>query len=132
MIHGSLNMEHNTDKHFFHDRLKDLIHQYVLLSYKLTKKYPTDERFGLISQDRRASVSVMLNYIEGYARMREAVKLNFYEISFGSLKESIYAKFLAMNLEYIYKEDYEKARVLENEISAMLYKTLEGIRKKVK
>lgn len=119
------------EDHFFHDRLKVLIHEYVLLSYKLSAKYPPDERFGLVSQDRRASVSVMLNYVEGYARMRDAVKLNFYETSFGSLKESIYVKFLAKVLKFITEEEYQKARSLENEISAMLYSTNEGIRKKL-
>ena len=81
----------------YHTRLKKLIHEYVIFTYKITQKYPSDERFGLTSQDRRASVSVMLNYIEGYARMREKITLNFYEISYGSLKESIYIKYLAMN-----------------------------------
>ncbi|MBI4427443.1 MAG: four helix bundle protein [Candidatus Magasanikbacteria bacterium] len=119
------------EEHYFHDRLKVLIHEYVLLSYRLSAKYPPDERFGLISQDRRASVSVMLNYLEGYARMRDAVKLNFYETSFGSLKESIYVKFLAKNLGHITEEEYKKAKTLENEISAMLYSTNEGIRRKL-
>lgn len=119
-------------KFHFHDRLKLLIHQYVLLSYQLSNKYPNEEKFGLTSQDRRASVSVMLNYVEGYARIRDAVKLNFYEISFGSLKESIYVKFLAKELNHITEKEYNNAKVLEDEISAMLYKTLEGIRKKIK
>lgn len=127
-----MEQDKNTNSHYFHDRMKLLIHQYVLLSYKLSKKYPSDERFGLTSQDRRASVSVMLNYIEGYARMRDTVKLNFYETSFGSLKESIYAKFLAKELLYITDEEYQEARILEDEISAMLYKTIEGIRKRLK
>ena len=117
--------------HYFHDRLKGLIHEYVLLSYRLSKKYPADEKYGLTSQDRRSSVSVMLNYVEGCARMRDAVKLNFYEISFGSLKESIYCKYLALELDYILDNDYKEAKKLEDEISAMLYTTLTGIRKKI-
>ena len=116
----------------FHDKLKLLMHDYVLLSYKLSAKYPSDERFGLTSQDRRESVSVILNYVEGYARMRDAVKLNFYETSFASLKESIYTKFLAKELGYILENDYQEAKKLEDEISAMLFKTNEGIRKKIK
>lgn len=81
----------------FHDKLKRLIHEYVLLTYTLTKKYPNEERYGLISQDRRASLSIMLNYVEGYGRMKDGVKKNFYEISFASLKESIYCKYIALN-----------------------------------
>ena len=54
----------------FHDILKQLIHTYILTAYNQTKKYPVDERYGLTSQDRRAAVSIMLNYIEGYSRMK--------------------------------------------------------------
>ena len=115
----------------FHDRLKKIIHQYVLLTYTSTKKYPNDERYGLTSQDRRAAVSVMLNYVEGYARIKIAVMLNFYETAYGSLKESIYARFLAMNLGYITKKEYNESLVLKDEIGAMLYTTIEGIRKNI-
>lgn len=116
----------------FHDRLKLLIHKYVLLTYQLTKKYPGSERFGLISQDQRSAVSVMLNYVEGYGRMKEKVTLNFFEMSYGSLKESIYIKFLAKDLEYIAEEDYKKSLKLKDEIGAMLYKTIQGIKEKNK
>ena len=115
----------------FHGRLKQLIHRYILLTYRSTKKYPKDEKYGLTSQDRRAAVSVMLNYVEGYARMRPAVMLNFYETSYASLKESIYCRFLAMNLQYINLKEYHESYTLKEEIGAMLYSTLTGLRKKL-
>jgi len=102
------------------------------LTYELTKKYPDDEKFGLISQDRRSSVSVMLNYVEGYARMKGKVQLNFFEISYGSLKESIYIKYLSKCLKYIDDYEYKKILEIKDEIGAMLYKTIEGLRKKIK
>lgn len=114
----------------FHKRLKSLIHSYILLTYTSTKKYPDDERYGLISQDRRAAVSVMLNYVEGYARMKPLVTLNFYETAYGSLKESIYVRFLATELGYISQDEYRKALLFKDEIAAMLYSTIEGMRKK--
>ena len=114
----------------FHDKLKSLIHEYVLLSYKSTKMYPSDEKFGLTSQDRRASVSVMLNYIEGFARMKFGVMVNMFETSFASLKESIYCRFLAKELSYITVEEYRQALILKERIGAMLYKTIEGIKNK--
>ena len=99
------------------------------MSYQITKKYPGDERYSLTSQDRRASLSVMLNYVEGHGRIKLAVKQNFYETAFGSLKESIYCKFLACELEYIQRNEYEKVFALKEEISAMLYATIRGIEK---
>ncbi len=114
----------------FHEQLKNTIHQYVLLSYKHTKKYPADERFGLISQDKRSSVSVMLNYVEGFARMKTGVMVYQFEISYGSLKESIYCRFLAKELGYISEEEYQKAFILKEKIGKMLYGTIEGIKNK--
>ena len=116
----------------FHSRLKKLIHEYILLTYKSTQKYPVDEKFGLTSQDRRAAVSIMLNYIEGYARVKLLVMLNFYETAFGSLKESIYCRYLAKELKYIDDSEYNQALKLKDEIGAMLYKTIEGLRNKTK
>jgi len=116
----------------FHKRLKELIHQYILLTYRQTKKYPADEKFGLTSQDRRAGVSVMLNYIEGYARIKMGVMVNFFETSFASLKESIYCRFLAKELHYITPEEYEEVFKIKEEIAAMLYKTIKGLKDKIK
>lgn len=115
----------------FHKRLKQLIHQYILLTYKSSAKYPADEKFGLTSQDRRAAVSVMLNYVEGFARMKTAVVINFFETSFASLKESIYCRFLAFELKYISQDEYQEALKLKDEIGAMLYKTIEGLKNKL-
>ena len=54
----------------FHNELKKNIHEYIKLVYKLTKNFPAEELYGVVSQLRRASMSVMLNYVEGYARRR--------------------------------------------------------------
>ena len=114
----------------FHGTLKKLIHEYILLTYKLTQKFPSNERFGLISQDNRAAVSIMLNYVEGFARMKSGQMLNQYEIAFGSLKESIYCKFLGKELGFIAVDDYKKALQLKERIAVMLYRTIEGIKTK--
>ncbi len=114
----------------FHDILKESIHEYILLTYEQTKKYDADERFGLVSQDRRAAVSIMLNYVEGFARMKLGAMTNFFEIAFASLKESEYCRFLAKELGYIGEGEYKKAFDLKEKISKMLYGTIQGIKKK--
>lgn len=77
-------MEHETGKNF-HDILKSKIDQYVHEVYRYTKNYPKKEIFSSTSQHRRAALSVALNYIEGFARLRNKVHKNFLEISYGSL-----------------------------------------------
>ncbi len=95
--------------------------KYVRFVYCLTKHFPKEEKYGSASQLRRSSLSVILNYIEGYARRRPAVRLNFLETSFGSLKESKYLIYLSYKESYISSEDYQKAMEVADEIAAMLW-----------
>lgn len=113
----------------FHQELKECIHEYILLGYKTFAKFPKAELFGMTSQARRALVSIMLNYVEGYARSKKKVMLNFYETSYGSLQESIYVFFLASELHYISTEEYAPLFKLKERIAAMLWGTIDGLRK---
>lgn len=112
--------------------LKNKIHQLIVLVYKLTKEFPKDEQYGLVSQLRRAVVSIMLNYLEGFARRKDKVKLNFYEISFGSLKECKYILYLAKELGYISNAGYQSSINLAEEIGAMLWRTITTIEQRIK
>lgn len=104
-----------------------LTNQYVILAYKMTNRFPRTEIFGMTSQARRASLSVMLNYIEGFARRKKKVVLNFYETSYASLQESIYVFYLSKLQRYIQKEEYMKLFTLKEEIAKMLWVTIEGL-----
>lgn len=55
----------------FHKDLYERLGQYVHFVYKVTKKFPKEEVFGSFSQLRRVSLSVMLNYVEGFARVEK-------------------------------------------------------------
>ena len=55
--------------------------------YKLTTHFPAEERYGLTSQLRRASVSVSSNIAEGSTRWGKWDKARFYEVAYGSLIE---------------------------------------------
>jgi four helix bundle protein len=105
----------------YHDKLKILIDKYVNRVYDVSIKFPKEEMFGVTSQLRRSALSVMLNYVEGYARQRPAVYKNFLEISFGSLKESKYLLYFTMSRKYINKEQYHELLKLNEEIGAMLW-----------
>jgi len=112
----------------FHEELKSKMDEYAHLVYKATKSFPREELYGIISQLRRSSLSVVLNYIEGYARGRDKVHRNFLEISYGSLKESKYLLDFSLVEKYLSEEDYEAAMKLAEDIGAMLW----GIIRKLK
>lgn len=69
--------------------------------YTITKPFPTEERFGLTSQLRRAMVSVSCNISEGTSRWSNKEKVRFIEIAFSSLMEVLNCLILANDLEYI-------------------------------
>ncbi len=110
-----------TDKSDFHAQLKALMDGFVLDVYSLTKNFPKEEMYGLTSQLRRAALSVILNYIEGYARGRDKVYKNFLEISYGSLKEAKYLIYFSACQKYITKEDEKKLLEKSERIGRMLW-----------
>ena len=111
----------------FLGKLQNKMDIYVHIVYKLTKKFPKDELYGTTSEIRRATLSIILNFIEGYARQKKAVKRNFWEISFGSLKESKYLLNFSLAEDFITKEEYKLANDLAEEISAMLWTALKPL-----
>ncbi|KKQ27545.1 MAG: S23 ribosomal protein [Candidatus Magasanikbacteria bacterium GW2011_GWC2_37_14] len=119
----------NDDVYF--KKLKLKIHAFVLLTYNITNDFPRSELYGTVSQLRRAAVSVMLNLVEGFGRRKEKVKLNFFEISYGSARECKYLIFLALEKKWIDKQAYEKIFVLLDEISAMLWSMIVGLEKNI-
>lgn len=92
--------------------------------YAATRAFPKEEMFGVTSQLRRAALSVILNYIEGYARNRDKVHKNFLEISYGSLKESKYLLDFSLRENYLPKESYGKLVKLADDIGAMVWGVL--------
>lgn len=114
-------------KKLFHDKLKYKMDEYVSFVYKLTKNFPKEEIYGITSQVRRSSLSIILNYIEGFTRSSNKAYKNFLEISYGSLKESKYLLYFSLKQEYLTRNDYIKALKLADEIGAMLWKTIKHI-----
>ena len=112
----------------FPNQLKFKMDSYAHFVYEITRKFPKDELFGVTSQIRRSSLSVILNYIEGFARQKKAVKRNFWEISYGSLKESKYLLHFSLVEKYLNTKDYKKAIDLSEEIGAMLWKSMQSIK----
>jgi four helix bundle protein len=81
-------------------------HQFTLLIYRLTATLPDQERFGLISQMRRAAASVPANIAEGAARDSTVDFARFLTIALGSLNELEYFMLLSKDLGYISESTY--------------------------
>jgi four helix bundle protein len=93
----------------------------VLEIYKLTKDFPKEEQYGLISQLRRAAVSIPTNIAEGASRQHMRDYLNFLYIARGSLAETEYLLHLAYEVGYLKNEEYKKIEDLRVEASKALF-----------
>jgi four helix bundle protein len=104
--------------------------QLVHLIYKLTRTFPKSELFGVTSQIRRASLSVVLNMIEGYSRFKPKSHIQFLEISFGSLKETHYLLEFCFQEKLINGQDFHLGNSLCDEIEKMLYAKIKTLKAK--
>jgi four helix bundle protein len=95
-------------------------HDLTLRIYKLSKKFPREEEFGLSSQMRRASMSIGSNLMEGSHRLSRKEFRQFAGIAKGSTGELKYHMLLARDLEYLTKDQYGILRSDVEEISKML------------
>ena len=88
--------------------------------YKLTKTFPSEEKFSLSSQMQRASVSIVSNIAEGSSRSSLKDQLRFTEIAYGSLLE-LYAQLVIANeLKYIDEISIKNFQLLFKELSNKL------------
>ena len=111
----------------FQEKLKTKIDNYVHEVYCVSKKFPKEEIYGVTSQIRRSSMSVMLNYIEGWARRKTLVRINFLETSYGSLQESKYLLKFCVEEGFLEKKKTEDLLVLTDEIGAMLWSEIKKL-----
>jgi len=112
------------------ERFEDLevwkkAHSLVLKIYNLTRCFPKEEKFGLVSQMRRAAISIPANLAEGFKKRTTKDKSNFYNIAQGSLEELRYYLILAIDLNYIV--DNDKLIDSVEEIGRMLYGLIKSI-----
>jgi four helix bundle protein len=116
----------------YQKKLKYKMDEYVHFIYNITEGFPKEERFGVTAQIRRSAMSTILNYIEGYARRRIAVRFNFLETSYGSLRESRYLIYFSYKRKYIGADDMKSGINLADEIGAMLWTEIKNVEKKIK
>ena len=95
-------------------------HDLVLNVYKITKDYPKTELYGLVSQMKRASISVVANIVEGTKRKTSADRRHFLVMSQTSLEELKYYFLLSLDLKYIVIDTKEILSEKAREIGRML------------
>jgi four helix bundle protein len=100
---------------------------FVFECYRLTLLLPVEEKFGMISQIRRAALSVHLNIAEGASRKSERERKRYYEIARGSIIEIDAALDIANGLNYLKK--YNSAVLGEKMIRC--FKLLSGMIKSI-
>ncbi|MBN1511901.1 MAG: four helix bundle protein [Phycisphaerae bacterium] len=86
-----------------HTKLKAfaLADELALLTYKETRAFPSEERFTLVTQMRRAALSTASNIVEGCARPTQADYVHFLDMAYGSSRELEYQISLAHRLGYL-------------------------------
>ena len=79
----------------------------TIMIYKITKSFPDNERFGLISQLRRAAVSVSSNIAEGFGRQSKKEKIQFYFMAGSSLVEVQNQLLISKGLNYVDQSNFD-------------------------
>lgn len=95
--------------------------------YLLTANFPIDERYGLVSQMRRAAVSIPSNIAEGYLRKHKKEYTQFLSISLGSSAELETQMLICKSLSAFEKIDFTKVAMLLSEVMKMLYVMIEKV-----
>jgi len=102
---------------------------FVTSIYKITKTFPKEELYGLVSQIRRASVSIPSNIAEGAVRKGKPEFRQFLYISLSSAAEVDTQLIISKNLKYIDEDKYENLKNELNSISKMIQGLIKSLDK---
>ena len=105
-------------------------HQFVLEVYRLTAKFPMEERFGLTNQFRRAAVSIAANIAEGTGKNSIKDMIRFLMISRGSIEECQYFLILSRDLDIITLLEFQKLKEVLDNTGKLLNGLIKSLEKK--
>jgi len=103
-------------------------HEMVLRIYSVTKFFPNEERFGLVTQIRRSAISICANISEGYMKSTNDF-IRYMGISRGSLEETKYHLILSKDLSYIDEQTFSDLFTAADEVGKMLYKLKSSLKR---
>jgi four helix bundle protein len=103
----------------------------IRLVYDQTNEFPNEERFGLTNQYRRSANSVALNIGEGYGESIP-LSLRYLRVSKGSIRECLVCAEIALQQNYIDKNQYNEMRAILTDLSKMSSGYKKYLEKKIK
>ena len=109
----------------------NLSKQFVMQVYQLLRGYPEYERYALCDQLRRAVISIPSNIAEGAGRIALKERMNFYDIAYGSLTETLCQLEISRDLDYISDEQFSSLELTASRISMTLIALKKSIQDKI-
>jgi four helix bundle protein len=106
-------------------------HNLAKNTYKIVSSFPDEEKYGLISQIKRAAVSIPTNIVEGFARNTTKEYILFLFNSRGSLEELRYLALLSFELDFLSDKDYKNIEESCEGISKMLNALIKKLRERI-
>jgi len=106
-----------------------LSHSLTIEIYKITEKFPPEEKFGLSSQMRRAAYSIPINIVEGASRLGTKEYRQFIGIARGSSAEIDYQLLLSRDLGYLSERDYTSLNERYGRVARMLTGLIKTLKK---
>lgn len=103
-------------------------HALTLEVYRVTRRFPDEEKYGLIAQMRRSSSSIPTNIAEGCVRPTDADFARFLYISLGSTSELEYQLILARDLGYVAESTYSSLQGYTAEVKRMLIRLIQRLK----
>lgn len=105
-------------------------HNLVLMIYIVTDKFPNKEMFSLTSQMRRCVISITSNIAEGFGRQGIKEKIQFYYMALGSVAELQNQLFIARDVSYLTKIEFDKLYFQTTTVHKMIGGLIRSIRNK--
>ena len=96
--------------------------------YLITRDFPADEKFGLVSQMRRAAISISSNIAEGSSRKTAKDQAHFYNMAYSSGLELLSQIILSLDLKFINKSTYEILRETIEQITNQINSLVKSIK----
>lgn len=97
----------------------------------ITKSFPTDEKFGIVSQLNRAVISIPANIAEGWGRELSKNYLQFLRVSRGSLMEVETLILISKNLQYVSEKEFLEINKKIEEVGKILQGLIKSVQQKI-